>query len=162
MLISHLAQRPSTRDMRDKKVSKGFTELSIKSLPPGKHFDASTPAFGMRVGKNRRTWIVQRGADRRIIRIGHYPALTLQDARKAAKALLASPLPTSKRVSFQQAYDLFNVVGCGEKQLWDADTERFRGCSIDSKVKNCGCTTGRSAGFAPLSILSMKKAAVAP
>jgi integrase len=90
-------------------VSKGFTELSVKALPPGKHFDASTPAFGMRVGKHRRTWIVQRGADRRIIRLGHYPALSLQDARKAAKTLLASSLPTSKRVTFEQAYETFKA-----------------------------------------------------
>jgi hypothetical protein len=75
-------------------VSKTFTDLTVKSLPQGKHFDASTPAFGMRVGKNRRTWIVQRGVDRRIIRVGHYPALSLQDARKAAKKLLASTTST--------------------------------------------------------------------
>jgi integrase len=88
-------------------VSKAFTDLTVKALSQGKHFDASTPAFGMRVGKNRRTWIVQRGTDRRIIRIGHYPALSLQDARKEAKKLLAATPLDSERVTFERAYETF-------------------------------------------------------
>src|SRR5882757_7919377 len=55
--------------------------MTVKALPVGKHFDPSTPAFGIRVGKHRRTWIVQRGTDRRIIRLGHYPQMTLSEAR---------------------------------------------------------------------------------
>ena len=69
-----------------------FTELTVKALPIGKHFDASTPAFGMRVGKTRRTWIVQRGTDRRIIRVGHWPQMSLSEARTKGKQLLASTL----------------------------------------------------------------------
>ena len=84
-----------------------FTELTVKALPIGKHFDASTPAFGMRVGKNRRTWIVQRGTDRRIIRVGHWPQMSLSEARTKGKQLLASTLLNHERVSFQEAYDLF-------------------------------------------------------
>jgi hypothetical protein len=34
----------------------------IKS--PGTYFDETTPAFGIRVGKNRKTWIVMRGVER--------------------------------------------------------------------------------------------------
>ena len=49
-----------------------FTGTGVKKLPISNHFDTSTPAFGMGVGKNRRTWIVQRGADRRLIRVRHY------------------------------------------------------------------------------------------
>ena len=64
-----------------------LTELSVRSLPPGKYFDRTTPAFGIRVGKNRRTWIVMRGQDRQLIRIGHYPSLSL--------------------VSFGEAYETF-------------------------------------------------------
>ena len=84
-----------------------FTELTVKALPIGKHFDASTPAFGMRVGKNRRTWIVQRGTDRRIIRVGHWPQMSLSEARTKGKQLLASTLLNHERVTFQEAYDLF-------------------------------------------------------
>jgi Arm domain-containing DNA-binding protein/integrase-like protein len=88
-------------------VSKNFTELTVKQLPPGKHFDASTPAFGMRVGKNRRTWIVQRGVDRRIIRVGHFPAMNLSEARSRAKKLLAATVLNHERVSFEEAYELY-------------------------------------------------------
>ena len=91
-------------------MSKHFTELTVKALPIGKHFDASTPAFGMRVGKNRRTWIVQRGTDRRIIRVGHYPAMSLSEARTKGKQLLASTQLNHERVTFQEAYDLFEKI----------------------------------------------------
>jgi integrase len=91
-------------------VSKAFNEIVVKALPIGKHFDPSTPAFGMRVGKHRRTWIVQRGTDRRIIRVGHYPAMTLAEARQKGKQLLASTQLNHERVTLQQAYDLFCKV----------------------------------------------------
>lgn len=96
--------------MSNQTAKKAFTELAVKALPIGKHFDPSTPAFGMRVGKNRRTWIVQRGADRRIIRVGHYPAMTLSEARQKGKQLLAATLLNHERVTLQEAYDLFVKV----------------------------------------------------
>jgi integrase len=97
-------------------VSKAFNEMIVKALPIGKHFDPSTPAFGMRVGKNRRTWIVQRGTDRRIIRVGHYPAMTLAEARQKGKQLLSSTQLNHERVTFQQAYDLFKQVHVAAKK----------------------------------------------
>jgi hypothetical protein len=84
-----------------------FTDQTVRTLPVGKYFDETTPAFGIRVGKNRRTWIVQRGADRRIIRVGHYPAMTLSEARTKGKQLLASTQLNHDRVSFEDAYELF-------------------------------------------------------
>lgn len=84
-----------------------LTDLAIKSLPIGKHFDSSTPAFGIRVGKNRRTWVVMRGKQRQLIRLGHYPAMTLSEARTKGKQLLAATQLNHERVTFQQAYDLF-------------------------------------------------------
>jgi integrase len=86
---------------------KAFTDLSIKALPTGKYFDPSTPAFGIRVGKNRRTWIVMRGKQRQLIRLGHYPHMSLAEARTKGKQLLAATQLNHERVTFQQAYDLF-------------------------------------------------------
>src|SRR5260370_7964172 len=77
----------------------------IKSA--GTHFDETTPAFGIRVGKNRRTWIVMRGQERRRIRIGHYPAISLADARKEAKRLLAAPHLSGHRIPFDEPTDTF-------------------------------------------------------
>lgn len=84
--------------------------MSVKKLPLGKHFDASTPGFGIRIGKYKRTFIVQRGHDRRIIRVGHYPAMSLSEARTKGKQLLASTQLNPERISFQEAYDIFKRV----------------------------------------------------
>lgn len=86
-----------------------LTDLTVRSLPAGTHFDATTPAFGIRVGKHRRTWIVMRGQERRRISIGHYPDLPLSEARKEAKKLLAEPHVSSKRITFEDAYDTFKT-----------------------------------------------------
>ncbi|MGA3190825.1 MAG: Arm DNA-binding domain-containing protein, partial [Bryobacteraceae bacterium] len=60
-----------------------MTDIVVSRLKePGTYFDATTPAFGIRVLKNRKTWIVIRGKERLRTRIGHYPALSLADARK--------------------------------------------------------------------------------
>src|SRR5664280_3518846 len=85
------------------------TDLTVRSLPMGTHFDATTPAFGIRVGKHRRTWIVMRGEERRRIRIGHYPAVTLSEARKEAKRLLAATHLPGKRITFGEAYETFKT-----------------------------------------------------
>ena len=86
-----------------------LTDLTVRALPMGTHFDATTPAFGIRVGKHRRTWIVMRGQERRRIRIGHYPTVTLAEARKEAKRLLAATDLTGKRVTFGEAYETFKT-----------------------------------------------------
>jgi hypothetical protein len=64
-----------------------LTDQTVRTLPVRKYFDDTTPAFGIRVGKNRRTWIVMRGKQRQLIRVGHYPAMTLavRDDHKAFK-----------------------------------------------------------------------------
>jgi integrase len=86
-----------------------LTDLTVRALPMGTHFDATTPAFGIRIGKHRRTWIVMRGEERRRIRIGHYPAVTLSEARKEAKRLLAATNLSGKRVTLGEAYETFKT-----------------------------------------------------
>jgi len=75
-----------------------FTDLAIRSLSEGLYFDEATPAFGIRVGKTRRTWLVIKGAraSRSKVRIGHYPALSLAEARRKALVALGSPLESPK------------------------------------------------------------------
>jgi hypothetical protein len=70
-----------------------FTDIAVSALrTPGTYYDASTPAFGIRVGKNRKTWFVIRGRERLRANIGRYPATTLAEARKKAKKLLLETL----------------------------------------------------------------------
>jgi integrase len=54
------------------------------------HLDTRLASFGIRVGKNRKTWIVIRGKNRTKVSLGHYPAISLADARKRALAALAA------------------------------------------------------------------------
>ena len=77
-----------------------LTDLGIRALGPGLYFDAKTPSFGIRVGKNRKTWIVLKGENRTKVRIGHYPALSLQDARRKALVTLGSPFQPPDAAGF--------------------------------------------------------------
>lgn len=91
-----------------------LTDLSVRNLKPGLHMDERTPAFGIRVGKLRRTWIVLKEPNRTKVTIGHYPELSLSDARKKAMITLASPSPeTRQKINFDDAVKLFwiSLVG---------------------------------------------------
>jgi hypothetical protein len=70
-----------------------FTDLTIRALKPASnktYWDEATPAFGVRVGKHVKTWVVMRGKTRERLTIGRYPDLSLVDARKEAKRLLST------------------------------------------------------------------------
>ena len=61
------------------------------------------PAFGIRIGKSRKTWIVLKGKNRDKVTIGHYPALSLQEARIKALVALGSPYAPSQAPTFIEA-----------------------------------------------------------
>jgi integrase len=83
-----------------------LTDVVVSRLKtPGSYFDDTTPAFGIRVGKNRKTWIVMRGTERQRVRVGHYPAMSLAEARKEAKKLLTEEPTKRSRMTFQMACD---------------------------------------------------------
>jgi integrase len=83
-----------------------LTDVVVSRLKtPGTYFDETTPAFGIRVGKNRKTWIVMRGVERQRVRVGHYPAMSLADARKEAKKLLTEEPTKNSKMTFAAACD---------------------------------------------------------
>ena len=84
-----------------------FTDLAIQSLPPGLHFDERTPSFGIRIGVYRKTWLVLKGDNRTKVRLGHYPDLSLAEARRKALVALGSPLAPKSSMSFQDAKAAF-------------------------------------------------------
>jgi integrase len=85
-----------------------LTDIAVARLrTPGTYFDDTTPAFGIRVGKHRKTWIVMRGKERVRTKIGHYPTVSLADARKQAKALLTEVPTKNERVTFDMAYEVY-------------------------------------------------------
>jgi len=104
-----------------------LTDAFVSRLKtPGTYYDKTTPAFGIRVGKNRKTWIVVRGRDRIRTRIGHYPAVSLADARKEAKKLLTE-LPGPKTPTLGEAYAKFKEAIQDLKPRTQRDYKRMIG-----------------------------------
>ncbi len=94
-----------------------ITDVVVSRLKtPGTYFDKTTPAFGIRVGKHRKTWIVMRGKSRQRVRVGHYPAMSLSDARKEAKKLLVEPITRNSRMTLGDATTVFIEKHCTEKR----------------------------------------------
>lgn len=88
-------------------MRKNLTDLTIRSLPSGTYFDTKTPAFGIRIGKHRKTWFVVRTKARLQTVVGRYPDLPLSEARTAAKRLLTETPERTVRITFETAKTLF-------------------------------------------------------
>lgn len=84
-----------------------LTDLSVQKLPEGLYFDAKLSSFGIRVGKQRKTWIVIKGHNRTKVRLGHYPTMSLQEARKKALVTIGTPLQERPQISFPLAVETF-------------------------------------------------------
>jgi integrase len=94
-----------------------LTDLAIRALKPSDSqmtvWDSSLAGFGVRVGKRRKTYIAMRGETRERVTIGHYPDLSLQDARRKAKLILGSPaLPPPSQLTFESALTTFLDTHC--------------------------------------------------
>ncbi len=103
-----------------------FTDVAISRLKTeGMYYDEATPAFGIRVGKNRKTWFVVRGRQRSRKTFGRYPDKSLAEARKEAKALLTQPVRKNERVTFEAAYELWKVAIEPRKPRTQKDYKRL-------------------------------------
>src|SRR5450631_672672 len=90
----------------------------------GTYYDEMTPAFGLRVGKNRKTWFVVRGRERLRTTIGQYPATSLVDARKEARKLLTEEPTKADRITLNAAYDLYKEALKSRKERTQYDYKR--------------------------------------
>jgi len=81
-------------------VQKLLTEIVLKKLKwngtTSTYWDKALPAFGVRVGKRTKTFIVMTGKKRIAQSIGHYPSLSLKDARIKAIPYLDTQDDTPK------------------------------------------------------------------
>lgn len=93
-----------------------LTDISIKALqPPLKgqvtYTDDTVPGFGVRVSQGGvKSFVVVYGRSRRRATLGRYPTISLQDARRAAKELLAERTLGKKDtppIDFEEALTLF-------------------------------------------------------
>lgn len=103
-----------------------FTDVVVSRLKtPDTYYDESTPAFGLRVGKNRKTWFVIRGRERLRTNIGQYPQVGLGDARKEAKKLLTEEPVKGDRMTVETAKDLYVATLESKKPRTQRDYKRM-------------------------------------
>lgn len=121
-----------------------LTDIAVRALKGSDYktyFDDQLPAFGIRVGKRAKTWVIVRGKKRERVKIGRYPDLSVAEARAKAKRLLSNePEPRATRITWETARDeylsgkpdnahryhlklIFNrhLAALNEKQLADVD-----------------------------------------
>lgn len=109
-----------------------FTDIAIRSLKPATsqatYWDDTLPAFGVRVGRRSKTFLVIRDNGRRI-KIGRYPTVSLHDARKEAKRLLSlaeAPPASSSAVTVASSVSLFlESRAQRNRPVTKAETERL-------------------------------------
>jgi integrase len=103
-----------------------LTDVVVSGLKTADtYYDEKTPAFGLRVGKSKKTWFVVRGRERLRTKIGQYPVVSLADARKEARRLLTEKLIVTERVTFNEAYEQFKVAIAGRKERTQYDYKRI-------------------------------------
>jgi hypothetical protein len=100
-----------------------LTDLLIRALlfpPRGQktYWDDALQNFGCRVSQGgTKSFVVQHGADRRLITIGRYPIISLAEAREEAKRLLAEITLGQHRprtARWDEALELY-LTACEEK-----------------------------------------------
>src|ERR1700676_3050995 len=100
-----------------------LTDISVRALPPPTkgqktHWDDTLKNFGCRVSQGgTKSFVVQHGADRRLITIGRYPVITLAEARVEAKRILAELTLGRHRprtARWDEALELY-LAACAEK-----------------------------------------------
>jgi hypothetical protein len=84
-----------------------LTDIVVSRLKaPGIYYDETTPAFGVRIGKHRKAWIITRGTQRQRITIGQYPRMSLAEARKEAKKQLSQEPAQGTKIKFGEVRPL--------------------------------------------------------
>lgn len=89
-----------------------LTNLAIQRLPVRKggqktYWDDVLPAFGIRVGARAKSFVIMYGKDRRLKTIGRYPQISLSDARKEARRLLAQVSDSRPSPAYREAKKAF-------------------------------------------------------
>ena len=105
-----------------------LTDLSLKQLPiPPKgqktYFEAD--GFGVRVSQGgTKTFVVVQGVERRWTTLGRYPAVSLKDARQAARKLELAPRATNATKTLQDAISDF--LTASERKNRPATTANYK------------------------------------
>jgi hypothetical protein len=84
--------------------------MSLQSLSPGEYWDVRLPGFGVRIGKRFTTFLLKKGGRR--IKLGHYPSLSLAEARRRVFTLKADPETIAANTTLSEALVLFYDTHC--------------------------------------------------
>jgi integrase len=102
-----------------------LTDVVVQRLQSvGIYYDDTTPAFGIRIGKHRKAWVITKGKDRQRITFGLYPSMTLADARQEARKRLVEEPVKGGRITFGEAYELYKPVLATKKPRTQRDYKR--------------------------------------
>ncbi|MGA8610790.1 MAG: tyrosine-type recombinase/integrase [Xanthobacteraceae bacterium] len=102
-----------------------LTDVVVQRLHSvGIYYDETTPAFGIRIGKHRKAWVITKGKDRQRITLGLYPSMRLADARQEAKKRLVEEPVKGSRITFDEAYELYKPVLVTKKPRTQSDYKR--------------------------------------
>ncbi len=103
-----------------------LTDVVVQRLKTvGIYYDTTTPAFGIRIGKNRKAWVITRGTNRERVTVGQYPTMSLAEARKEAKKLLAAEPSGAPHITFEQAYERYKETLATKKPRTQRDYKRM-------------------------------------
>ncbi len=81
--------------------------MTIRTLSQGVYYDQALNGFGVRIGKKRRTFFVQKGAARLRTSLGSFPATSLAEARRRAIAITGENPASTLSLTFSEARTLF-------------------------------------------------------
>lgn len=70
----------------------------------------------MRIGKHKKAWVITRGSDRQRLTIGHYPTMSLADARREARQRLSQPVLPTARLTYREAYERYRIETLSKKK----------------------------------------------
>jgi integrase len=94
-----IAPLPVRKEPEKSQMRARLTDKFVQSLKGDDayrtYWDLQLPAFGVRCGKHRKTFVIMTGTQRKRTTIGHYPHVSLQEARIKARHLLLSPPSSS-------------------------------------------------------------------
>lgn len=85
-----------------------LTDLAVRRLPYSekgqkRYWDENTPAFGVICFRRTKSFVIMYGERRKIETIGNYPAVSLSEARREAKRLLATKTANKRTTAFPSA-----------------------------------------------------------
>ncbi len=105
-----------------------LTDRTVQTLAysgkPQTIWDTNLKGFGVRIMQTRKTFTVMRGQQRERITLGHYPDISLQEARKKAMVVLVTKPRTNPTQPLLDVLDEFIRLHCdklkgGRQMVWN-------------------------------------------